>query len=71
MGFNKRFLSESSIRAYANSYKDNFNMFLRYMTSADAYIIEGSWASKIYNKFSKADLETQRQIFENITQEKI
>jgi len=71
MGFNKRYLSESSIRSMADSNQENFPGFQRYMTSADAYIIEGSWASRIYNKFSKADLETQEQIFVNIILKKI
>ena len=74
MGFHKRYLSESSIRSYANSDKENFNGFRRYMIGADAYIIEqtkDSWASNIHNKFYNADEEEQKQIFKNITQNKI
>ena len=47
MGFNKRFLSEESIRAFA---KNGFNSFEVYMTCADAYIVSMGWASKIYDK---------------------
>jgi len=44
------------------------------MIGADAYIIEqtkGSWASNIHDKFYNADEEEQKQIFKNITQNKI
>ena len=74
MGFHKRYLSESSIRSNANSDKENCNRFRRYMIGADAYIIEqseSSWASDIHDKFYNADEEEQKQIFKNITQNKI
>tara|TARA_Y100000385_G_C13005895_1_gene599404 strand:+ start:511 stop:645 length:135 start_codon:yes stop_codon:yes gene_type:complete len=44
------------------------------MIGADAYIIEqseSSWASDIHDKFYNADEEEQKQIFKNITQNKI
>tara|TARA_B110000503_G_scaffold33875_1_gene55022 strand:- start:1515 stop:1775 length:261 start_codon:yes stop_codon:yes gene_type:complete len=74
MGFNKRYLTESSIRSVANSDKENFKGFQRYMIGADAYIIEqneNNWASNIFNKFDNADEEEQKQIFVNITLNKI
>jgi hypothetical protein len=73
MSFNKRFLSESSIRSFAKSYKDSFHWFQRYMVYADAYIIEGDWASKIHKKFNKfeEDSEERRNLHQQIVNEEI
>ena len=59
MSFNKRFLSEGSIRSFA---KNEFNSFETYMTNADAYITETGWASKMYDKFGMADEDQRRKI---------
>ena len=53
MGFNKRFLSEEGIRNTAKHYKDHFQWFQRYMVYADGYILEDSWASKIFEQFGE------------------
>ena len=73
MSFNKRFLSESSIRSFAKSYKDSFHWFQRYMVYADAYIIEGDWASEIYDRFGKAeeDSEERRNLHQQIANDEI
>ncbi len=71
MSFNKRFLSESSIRSFAKSYKDSFHWFQRYMIYADAYIIEGDWASDMYNKFGEAGEEERRTIHQQIANDEI
>ena len=74
MGFNKRYLTESSIRSMADSNQENFPGFQRYMIGADAYIIEqneNNWASSIFNKFNDANKEEQEQIFVNIILNKI
>jgi hypothetical protein len=73
MSFNKRFLSESSIRSSAKSNQDSFHWFQRYMVYADAYIIEGDWASDIHDKFCKAeeDSEERRKIHQQIINEEI
>ena len=71
MSFNKRFLSESSIRSFAKSYKDSFHWFQRYMVYADAYIIEGDWASDMYRKFGEAEEEERRIIHQQIVNEEI
>jgi len=62
MGFNKRFISEDSIRSMAKSYKDNFHWFQRYMVYADAYIIQGEWASDIYHQFGKMEEDSEGRI---------
>jgi len=73
MSFNKRFLSESSIRSFAKSYRDSFHWFQRYMVYADAYIIEGDWASGIYERFGEAgeDSEERRKIHQQIVNDEI
>lgn len=73
MGFNKRFLSESSIRSSAKSHKDSFHWFQRYMVYADAYIIEGEWASEIYHRFGEAkeDSEERRELHRQIANDEI
>lgn len=73
MGFHKRFLSESSIRTFAKSNRDSFHWFQRYMVYADAYIIEGDWASKIHKQFCKAeeDSEERRKLHEQIANDEI
>jgi hypothetical protein len=73
MGFNKRFLSESSIRNFAKSNHDSFHWFQRYMVYADAYIIEGDWASEIYHKFGEAgeDSEERRKIHQQLVNDEI
>lgn len=74
MGFNKRFLSESSIRSFAKS--NNFHWFQRYMVYADAYIIEGGpndWANKMYHKFGQAgeDSEERKELHRKIANDEI
>jgi hypothetical protein len=68
MGFNKRFLSEESIRAFA---KNGFNSFEVYMTCADAYIVSMGWASKIYDKFGNANEEERKSIHKKIANNEI
>lgn len=64
MGFNKRFLSENSIRTFAKV--DSFNRFEHYMICADAYIIETGWASEIYHKFGEAEESERKNIHQSI-----
>ena len=76
MSFNKRFLSESSIRSYAKSNKDSFHWFQRYMVYADAYIIDmtnGDWAQQIHDRFcnAKEDSEERRKIHQQIVNDEI
>ena len=76
MSFNKRFLSESSIRSFAKSYHDSFHWFQRYMVYADAYIIDttnGDWASDIHDRFCKAeeDSEERRNLHQQIVKDEI
>ena len=68
MGFYKRFLSEDSIRNFAKSHCDSFHWFQRYMVCADAYMIEGDWASEIWHKFDEAgkDSEERRKIHQQL-----
>ncbi len=63
MGFNKRFLSEDSIRSFANS---SFDSFETYMTCADAYIVNLGWAEKIYHQFGKAEKTERKEIHKKI-----
>lgn len=51
MSFNKRFLSEDSIRKQATS--DQFDSFEKYMTTADAYITSDKWSSQFLIEFQK------------------
>lgn len=74
MGFNKRFLSEDSIRSSAKN--SNFHWFQRYMVYADAYIIDtskGDWASKMYHQFGQAgeDSEERRELHRKIANDEI
>lgn len=76
MGFNKRFLSEDSIRGYAKANADSFHWFQRYMVHADAYIIDmtnGSWASDIHSQFCKAkeDSDERRELHRKIVNNEI
>ena len=73
MGFNKRFLSEESIRSFAKSHKDSFHWFQRYMVYADAYIVDTGWASDIYDRFGKAgeDSEERRELHRQIANDEI
>jgi hypothetical protein len=64
MSFNKRFLSENSIRSFAKA--DSFKSFERYMTYADAYITETGWASEIYHKFGEAEESERKNIHQSI-----
>jgi len=74
MGFNKRFLSEDSIRSSAKN--NTFHWFQRYMVYADAYIIDtsnGNWASDIYHQFGKAgeDSDERRELHRKIANDEI
>ena len=64
MSFNKRFLSDDSIRSFAKA--DSFKSFERYMTCADAYIIETGWANEIYHKFGEAEEAERKNIHQSI-----
>lgn len=68
MGFNKRFLSEESIKASA---KNSFDSFETYMINADAYIISGDWANKIYHQFGEATKEERKKIHSQISKNQI
>ncbi len=59
MSFNKRFLSTDSIKRFANS--NQFESFQVYMTHADAYIINGEFASKFYKEFGSADSNSEER----------
>jgi hypothetical protein len=63
MGFNKRFLSEESIRAFA---QNDFKSFEVYMTHADAYIVNMGWAEKIYHQFGEAEEKERKSIHKQI-----
>jgi hypothetical protein len=76
MGFNKRYLSEDSIRSNAKSNADSFHWFQRYMVYADAYIIDmtnGDWASKIHNQFCEAESDSieRRELHQKIVNNEI
>lgn len=74
MSFNKRFLSEDSIRSYAKSNADSFHWFERYMIGADAYIIDttnGTFAEKIYEKFGRSNEEGRREIHRQLVNDEI
>jgi len=66
MGFHKRFLSEDSIKRFAKS--NRFEGFQVYMTHADAYIINGEFASKFYKEFGSAlyDSEERKNLYNKI-----
>jgi hypothetical protein len=63
MGFNKRFLSEESIRAFA---QNDFQSFETYMTNADAYIVNMGWADKIYHQFGEANEKQRKELHKKI-----
>jgi len=74
MGFNKRFLSEDTIRT--NAKNNTFHWFQRYMVYADAYIIDtskGDWASKIHNEFceAKEDSDVRKNLHYKIANDEI
>lgn len=74
MSFNKRFLSEESIRSYAKSNVDSFHWFERYMVCADAYIIDmtkGDFAEKIHEKFGEGNEEIRREIHRQLVNDEI
>jgi hypothetical protein len=68
MGFNKRFLSEESIRSFA---KNDFPSFESYMTNADAYIVNTGWAEKIYHKFGESDQKGRKTLHKQISKNEI
>lgn len=74
MGFNKRFLSEETIRSNAKSNSDSFHWFERYMIHADAYIIDttkGDFASKIHSQFWEGNEEERRKIHQQLVNDEI
>jgi len=74
MSFNKRYLSEDSIRSHAKSNPDSFHWFERYMVYADAYIIDttkGDFAEKIYEKFGEGNEEVRREIHRQLVNNEI
>jgi len=60
MGFNKRFLSIDSIM---QALSKEFNLFNRYMTTADAYLCEDLESSKIWNQYVDSSLENRHKIY--------
>jgi len=48
MGFNKRFISQNSIRLIAVS--DDFEKFYNYFKSSDTIILNDKFSSKIYKQ---------------------
>ena len=74
MSFNKRYLSEDSIRSSAKANSDSFHWFERYMVYADAYIIDttnGDFAEKIYKKFGEGNGELRREIHKQLVNDEI
>jgi len=74
MSFNKRYLSEDSIRSHAKSNSDSFHWFERYMVNADAYIIDtskGDFAEMIYEKFGEGSEEVRREIHRQLVNDEI
>jgi hypothetical protein len=74
MSFNKRYLSEDSIRSHAKSNPDSFHWFERYMVNADAYIIDttkGDFAETIYEKFGEGNEEVRREIHRQLVNDEI
>lgn len=74
MSFNKRYLSEDSIRSSAKSNSDSFHWFERYMVYADAYIIDttnGTFAEEIYEKFGESTEEGRREIHRQLVNNEI
>ncbi len=72
MSFNKRYLSEDSIRSNAKS--NSFHWFERYMVNADAYIIDtskGDFAEKIHEKFGKSNEEGRQEIHRQLVNDEI
>ena len=51
MGFNKRYISEDSIRLIATS--GDFENFYRYFKSPDAIILTDKFSSRIYKQIEK------------------
>jgi len=74
MSFNKRYLSEDSIRSHAKANPDSFHWFERYMVYADAYIIDttkGDFAEKIYEKFGEGNEAVRREIHRQLVNDEI
>lgn len=67
MSFHKRFLSKKSIKSLANFV--DFIEFQTYLTSADAYIIEGNWASEFYDMFTYSDEKIRIEMYKKIKNE--
>lgn len=69
MGFNRRYLSEDSIRKSASSSLSSFESFEKYMTSSDVYIIQGEnskWALDVFQIFKNANQVNRLQIYHSI-----
>jgi len=61
MGFNKRILSEESIREVANN--DNFYNFKMYF-KADAFIVRDDFSANILSKIQKISIKDNDKILE-------
>jgi len=68
MAFHRRFIDEESIRRSA---KGEYNMFKRYMTSADSYVTSDSFSTDFYREFREATETKRRELQEklNLTNE--
>lgn len=61
MGFNKRYISEESIRLIASG---DFENFYRYFKSPDAIILNDKFSSKIYKQIEKCTILDKDRIIE-------
>ena len=66
MGFNKRFLSEDTIKSYAKSH--TFHEFEKMMINSDSYTYLDSYSAQIGAEFFISDKETKNKIYNQITQ---
>jgi len=62
MGFNKRYISEDSIRLIATS--GDFENFYRYFKSPDAVILTDKFSSRIYKQIEKCTIIDKDKIIE-------
>jgi hypothetical protein len=69
MGFNRRYLSEDSIRKAASSSLSSFDTFEKHMTTSEVYIIQGEntkWTSEVFHKFKESNRTNRLQIYHSI-----
>lgn len=62
MGFNKRYISEDSLRLIVLS--GDFEKFYNYFRSPDAIILNDKFSSKIYKQIEKCTLSDKEKIIE-------